>query len=156
MKMKEDMFAMQRYSSMHMLVGRTARYLLLVACLGSGLFWSACKRYEEGPFLTVLSVEKRVTNTWKWSLAIEHDQNLTGVRADSTLTFEENGQVKVCGEAACREGSWNLVTKKEKLQLIFGQQATAYDILLLKRNEMWLAFTDPASGAITRWELVSD
>lgn len=128
-------------------------FALLLAC--TLLLWG-CNRYEEGPGLSIWPAKDRVVNTWKWSLALENGLNRTGERADSTIEFTANEVVRICDtQNNCREGSWNLVTKKQKLQLIFGTRATAYTIRMLKRKEMWLSFANKDSSTVIEWELVA-
>lgn len=116
----------------------------------------SCQRYEEGPFISIWPAKDRIINTWKWSLAIENEENQTGARADSTIQFRDDEVVRICDlNENCREGTWNLVTNKKKLQLIFGRSARAYTILKLKKNEMWLYYANKDSTETTEWELVS-
>lgn len=132
---------------------RTSRLLLL--CAG-GLLLAACEynKYPEGPTTTVFTAKDRVTSDWRWKLALVNDENQTGLLRDSILTFNEDQTLSVCpreGEGACTEGEWALVTKRSKLNLIMGQQARAYEIELLRRDEMWLTFEDDSLRI--RWEL---
>jgi len=130
-------------------------HLLLLSMLGFMLL-AACSRYEEGPSFSIWPAKDRIVNIWKWSLAVENGVNRTGELADSTIEFRDDEIVRICDLSDnCREGSWNLVTKKQKLQLIFGQKATAYEIRLLKKSEMWLSFSDSDSIVRVEWELVS-
>lgn len=126
-------------------------FLLCVA----GLVWmTACEinKYDSGPSLSVLTPRERVTNTWRWKLAIENGQNKTGILQDSTIAFTKDQVVKICGtDGGCREGSWDLVRKNTKINIIFGDVATAYDIELLRFNEMWLRRSD---GTGVEWDLV--
>ncbi|MEL6133589.1 MAG: hypothetical protein AAFR59_09530, partial [Bacteroidota bacterium] len=62
--------------------------------------------------------------------------------------------VKICHtDGGCREGKWGLVSKNARLNIIFGEKASAYDILMLKQNEMWLSFSENATTI--EWELKS-
>ena len=111
-------------------------------------------KYSEGPFMSVFPAKDRVINTWEWAYALEDGVNRTGERADSTIEFLADGAVKICHlEGECREGSWNLITKKTKLQLVFGQEAVAYDIFMLKEKEMWLRYIQE-EDTVREWELV--
>lgn len=128
-------------------------FRLFISLLGLALLLNACKKYQDGPFVSFRTVENRVQNTWKWSLALENTVNRTGELADSTITFLENKTVKICGEGdTCKEGTWNLITKKSRLQLIFGTKATAYDLRFLSAKEMWLRLEDGTN--LIEWELI--
>lgn len=129
----------------------------LIALAATGVFFSGCDittTFEEGPYVSLMTVEERVTNTWEWAYALEDSFNRTGELSDSTITFETDGTLKICNlENQCREGKWHLVSKKTKLNLLFGDQATAYDIIMLKKDEMWLRSEEDAPVFIS-WELV--
>lgn len=120
------------------------------------LLLSACEynKYPEGPSISIYTAKDRITNDWLWKLAEENGENRTGILRDSVLTFRDDQVATICpreGEGPCVEGEWALVTKRTKLNLIFGQQARAYEIDLLRKNEMWLRFE--ANGENIRWEL---
>ena len=125
-------------------------FLLLIV---SGIV--GCVSYEEGPELSPFPVKYRVVKTWVWAYALENEQNLTGEKGDSIIQFRDDQIVRICDTLDnCREGRWNLVRKKQKLQMIFGEVATAYDIRMLRRDEMWLYYEDPDSDLVIEWELV--
>lgn len=124
------------------------------------LLLSSCETFEqkyvEGPIVSPYTAADRVTNTWVWAYHWVEGENLSGIYADSTLSLTEDQVVKICGpENGCREGTWRLISKKTKLQLIFGQEAVAYDIDMLKKEEMWLSLSNADSVNTVLWQLVS-
>lgn len=124
--------------------------LLFVICLSSCDY----RKYNDGPYFSVYPTENRLANTWNWQLAILDDEPLTGQYSDSTITFVDDATVQICNmEGNCREGEWSLVSKRTRLQLIFGQETQLFDIQMLKRNEIWLR-TAVGDSAIVEWELV--
>lgn len=127
---------------------------LLYFGLASLLFLMACSTYEEGPEISIFPASDRISNTWEWAAYIDNEVFRTGEWADSTIQFTDNNIVRICAGDACREGSWNFVRKRTKLQLIFGRQTIAYDIRMLRRNEIWLYFSDPDTSRVIEWELV--
>ena len=128
-------------------------YLILILLFLSGL---NCTSYEEGPEFSVWPVNQRVINTWTWGYSLQNDLNLTGEYADSLIEFTNEGIVRICDTTLqnCRQGTWNLVRKKSKLQMVFGEKATAYDIRMLRKDEMWLYYDDVDREVITEWELI--
>jgi len=128
--------------------------LFLLGMIVSGCTWLGWGKYDDGPAVSMIPVEARVRNTWKWSYAIENGENKTGDLANSTLEIATNDVLKICEGDSCKEGTWNLVTKNAKLQFIFGaDDDIAYDIKYLKNKEMWLQHND-SSGNVIYWELV--
>lgn len=131
--------------------------IVFLLCVWGMLLSTACEvnRYESGPTFSVLTPRERVTNTWQWNLALVNGENQTGILKDSTITFSKDQVVKICGlDGGCREGSWSLVRKNTKINIIFGDRAQAYDIELLRFNEMWLRTTDDVTNAGIEWDLV--
>lgn len=129
--------------------------ILLISCC----LLLACNRidpkYPEGPLVSVYPADDRVTNTWEWAYHYDDGQNRSGEYADSTLVISDNNIVQVCGPGdACREGTWRLISKRSRLQFIFGQEAIAYDIDMLRKNEMWLSVKDADSVSTVIWQLV--
>ena len=113
-------------------------------------------KYVEGPLVSPFPASDRVTNTWEWAYHWDSGVNLSGEYKDSTLQITADNVVKICGEGdACREGTWRLISKKKRLQFIFDEKATAYDIDMLKKNEMWLSFKNADSVNTVIWQLVS-
>ncbi len=132
-------------------------FLIVILGLSSlSLLHCDYRKFEEGPFLSVFPSESRLVNTWHWQLAIQDDEPLTAQYADSTITFFEDASVQICNqENLCREGLWSFVSKRTRLQLIFGAETKLFDILMLKRDEIWLR-TAVGDTAIVEWELVAE
>ncbi len=121
---------------------------------------SACqnwdRKYEEGPLVSPFPASHRAANTWKWAYFDDNGQNRSGEYADSTLVLGADNVAKICGpQDVCREGTWRLISKREQLQLIFGNDAVAYDIQMLRRKEMWLSFSSADSTYELNWQLVA-
>ncbi|TAE46911.1 MAG: hypothetical protein EAZ89_19100 [Bacteroidetes bacterium] len=114
---------------------------------------AACDKYPEGPELSPWPPSFRVVNTWKWAYALENGKNITADLQTTTIEFTEDQICRICKGDSCSEGTWNFVNKKEKLQLIFDNEARAYDIQMLRKVEIWLQYTDPDSSFSVQWEL---
>jgi hypothetical protein len=119
-----------------------------------GLMCSGCeyRKYPEGPVTSVIPAKDRLANTWRWALAVRDDENRTGILNDSTIEFRSGGEVLICPEGGfdCREGNWALVTRRSKLNLIFGDSAQTFDIERLTRDEVYLRSSE---GEAVYWEL---
>jgi hypothetical protein len=120
--------------------------LLLPACIG---------RYDDGPEVNVWPVRDKIINEWKWAYAVENGVNRTGELSGYTIEFTRDDSVKTCSpEGNCEVGYWNLISKKQKLQLIYGDSAIAFDITRIKMKELWLIRNDTIKNQKIRWELV--
>ncbi|MEO0898893.1 MAG: hypothetical protein AAFY71_20945 [Bacteroidota bacterium] len=133
------------------------RKLIFLCLILTGIVLSSCewRKYESGPTISVVTPRERVTNTWRWKLAIEDGENLTGILKDSTITFATDQTLRICGpDGGCRDGKWDLVRRNTKLNLIFGETANALDIEFLTLGEMWLRGTTSDSTLSLEWDLV--
>lgn len=131
-----------------------SKLLAGLTCLAA-LLLGGCEyqKYPEGPFTSFLTAERRLERTWRWAIALEEGDNVTGILADSTIEFFDDKTVQICpleGDS-CREGTWALVTRSSKLNLIFGEQAEAFDIQRLTQKEVYLQSTE--TNVDTYWEL---
>ncbi|MEO0472111.1 MAG: hypothetical protein AAF206_20970 [Bacteroidota bacterium] len=126
---------------------------LLMLCLGL-VSCSDDPKYPEGPDASIYTARQRVTNLWEWSLVLDDNTALTGIYADSTIEFTNDDVVRICDlEGNCREGEWSLVSKRTRLQMIFGRKTEVFDIRMLRKNEMWLRMGTDSSTI--DWELRS-
>ena len=64
---------------------------ILVAFVGM----AACKKYEEGPFISFRSPEKRLCKTWYLKELTDQDNNSYDVNENTTATFDKNGNVYI-------------------------------------------------------------
>lgn len=128
---------------------------IFLLCLCSTLLLRCdYRKYDEGPFFSIYPTEGRLAGSWQWQLALTADQPLTGLYADSTITFSETGSVSVCDlENNCRDGSWSLVSRRTRLQMIFGAKTELFDIRMLTRKEIWLQQSVDGSLQL-EWELI--
>jgi hypothetical protein len=123
---------------------------------------TACTtKYPEGPELSFLTAKQRVEGKWKWAIArkIEEGQetNLSLRFTADTLEFLADGTVTDSRYGLT--GNWDLVSKNTEINLLFGEQADslsipsaiAFQIKLLKADEMWLEFEDDST--MIEWQL---
>jgi hypothetical protein len=136
--------------------------LLLVAIF---VFSPACKRkYEEGPFFSVIPAKDRLTRDWNWVLARRTTdgvtENLSQRLTDATLSIKDDGSWSE--NRYNTVGNWELVSNNNELNLIFEQRgdslgvpstAVAFDIRQLTQKDLWLIFED--SVEILEWQLVA-
>ena len=108
--------------------------------LGAG----SCKKYDEGPALSLKSKKSRVANEWK----IEYAYDFKDGEDETADYFGETWEFSKDGEWLEREngsidksGTWEFVSDKETLKIVrtgTGSSTDHYDILKLKEKEMWL------------------
>lgn len=123
--------------------------IALLAILALSL--SSC-RYDEGPFISVKSAEKRVANSWNYDLALKNGLNITrgegsvGIKFhQSSVGFDESGRysmIEVNDTAEIEiDGAWSFADKKKQLVLTPFDETYSertLNIIKLTSNEMWL------------------
>lgn len=116
-----------------------AKKLLLLLVVGLGL--ASCGKYEEGPGFSLRSKKARVANEWKVGYAYDREEQveITTDFSGETWAFTKDGEFfeKENGELD-KAGTWEFISDKEEIALIFTNDIDKYTILKLKENEMWL------------------
>ena len=125
---------------------------------------SACK-YEEGPFISFTSVEKRIRGAWSVSTVYKNGE-ITDTESPSIVEskrakyefFKRNILVisyinnDVLYESS---GSWEFGNKKKTINAVFMNQyynlSREYEIVKFKSNELKVRFTDDNG---MKWSLV--
>ena len=133
------------------------------------LFFSSCKKYENGPAFSLLSKKERVANTWAIQMVKENGVDKTNdyrnVFQNYKLIMDKNNMkytltYKLLGIADYSEtGSWDL--SSDKLFLVLTKDGTAsspsstsnWKILKLKEKELWIE-TNTNSSTLTELHLV--
>ena len=141
------------------------KIFFLTLCMGILILLGACddRKYEEGPFLSIWPAKDRIEGKWQWAIARETQSgevvNWSLRFEGDTLEFKADGTVTDSRYGV--EGSWTLISKKNEINILLGDKsdslrvapAIAFDIRLLKRNEMWLEFLDDSTRI--EWQLKS-
>lgn len=131
--------------------------VLILALFGSLILFEGCKKYPEGPAISLRSKKERVANTWKidavMSGGVDSTVFFTGFFNDYTLSFSKSGsytifynQVRHFGLFPVTEsGDWSFSSGKEDLtitpkQTSYGAlpQPSTLQILKLYEKELWL------------------
>lgn len=105
-----------------------------------------CKKYEDGPALSLRTKTARVANTWKVEHAFEIGTGsvTTSDHANETWELTRKGEyIKRDNNAIDESGSWKFISDKEALEIQRVDKSTKYyTITRLKNNEMWLKDSD--------------
>jgi len=115
---------------------------------GLTLILPSCKKYEEGPALSLRSKKERISNTWVIESAFRNNVNISDAYKDFILIMNKNGsatlQLKVIVFSSeiflQTDGTWTLEEFNENLRLNFenNDYDRYYEILKLKETELWL------------------
>ena len=125
---------------MKILITKTS--LLILAAL----IFSGCKKYEEGPSISLRSKTARVANVWavEYAIDLEDGEVITADFFEETWGFTKDGEyVEYKNGAIDKIGSWQFVIDKEAIEITKPAGITTdveiYTILKLKEREMWLS-----------------
>lgn len=114
--------------------------LLLAAALITVINFSSCKKYEDGPTLSLRTKMSRITGEWEvvrignqsfpyggYSLEMEFDKS-----GDITYTYSYGTY------SYSYSGDWEFSNDKEEIELTFDNNIQELEILRLTNDELWL------------------
>ncbi len=120
------------------------RLLTLFTVISFVLSLTACKKYEDGPRLSISTKKARITNQWLLVEKIKSrtkinvnffDEQILDLKRDHSFIYSEGSAAAV--------GEWEFGSDKESLVLsVFLGNAIRFKILRLTRNELWLQEDD--------------
>jgi len=100
---------------------------------------TSCKKYEEGPMLSLRSKTSRVAGDWVLDKATQDGVDITSTVQIDYITFEKEGAYKFVGGGLEVIGTWSFDDKKENL--IIKETGSAdqqkFKIIKLKNKELW-------------------
>ena len=121
---------------------------ILLGLVGTAFMLPSCKKYEDGPSLSLRSKKARIANTWQIESATDNGNDVSADYDDYTLELTKSGGATlsvnyVFGGSNFQistSGTWDLINDKEDLRLDFDEDDSdvTYRILRLKEKELWL------------------
>ena len=118
--------------------------LSLIAMIGLGaLTTPSCKKYEEGPGISLMSKKARLTGTWKKDRYVYSDNTEISANEDAEVEFKKDGTMILTSTNSffpfSISGTWEFSDNKERLTTkieVFGSDETeTAKIILLKNKE---------------------
>ena len=126
---------------------KKVKFLLSITTILLLTFYG-CKKYPEGPSVSLRSRTERVANNWKVGQVLDKGKDVTSRYNKYELTTTESGIAKltvkydIFGTAFeyATTGTWVFVSNQEKLSFDFNNDNAdgVYQILKLEEQEMWL------------------
>ena len=127
--------------------------LLKYTIIFAGLFlFFGCNKYPDGPKFTILSRTTRMAGEWDLIQTNHSNGTITYNNDSYTLNLTKDGDADAYIGNVTVYGTWEFMSKDEKLKLIFGNSSYTYRILRLKEKELWLQ--DESTGDVDRYENV--
>ncbi len=111
--------------------------------------FTACKKGDDDPAVSVYSRKDRFTNTWTLNKYEKNGvvQDISGttykyaVFNNGTLTQTIEGTVFGFPTREVNDGTWSFMNDDEDVKIIIGSDATIYNIQRLATKELWLRTT---------------
>ena len=116
------------------------------------LSFGACKRYTDGPLLSLKSPTSRISNTWEVeSASDENGKDVSGSYSPYILTFKKDGtyqvQANISGNlSVVNNGTWEFIDNKKSVVTTFKTNignttitnVDTVEILKLKSKKLWV------------------
>ncbi|HBX49771.1 MAG: hypothetical protein A2275_00060 [Bacteroidetes bacterium RIFOXYA12_FULL_35_11] len=117
---------------------------------------SSCKKYEEGPVLSLRFKNARVAGVWTYDKVTVSGNDFTSLYANEKVEFTKDGKAKwTYSSALSKDGEWKFNDDKSKLMTKFDNVSTwiEYEIIKLRNDQLWLKKTE--GNSITEYQLGS-
>ena len=130
-------------------------YLILFAS-SLFLFSTGCKKYDDGPLISLKSKKSIITNIWILDEVLENGVTAVpqpsvvffggvfeGVHGEELELLDNNSASCKKNDQIMREGAWKLNEDKTVLKIDFGISIVVdWEILKLKTKELWVMEND--------------
>ena len=104
---------------------------------------SGCKKYEDGPGLSLSSKKSRVAANWEFKKVLYNSFDETSEYLDYILEMEKDGDFNVVSNGNIDHGKWDFALDKEALDFRYDSGATErYNIKRLTEKDLWMEFID--------------
>lgn len=120
---------------------KTKTILLCLFVLIGLITFDSCKKYPDGPMLSLRTKTARVSNVWKVEKCTKNGADITASKTDRTYEFRKDGVFIYTSGSKTEQGSWAFINKKEWLD-VKTSDPYKWEILRLKEKEMWVREND--------------
>lgn len=129
---------------------KTKNLLLSLFVLLSLIAFDSCKKYPDGPMLSLRTKTERVSNVWIVEKCTKNGTDITASKTDRTYELKKDGTFIYTSSSKTEQGTWAFIDKKEWLE-VKTSDPFKWEILRLKEKEMWVREND---GDIFEYHLV--
>ena len=104
----------------------------------------SCKKYPDGPALSLRSKTARVANTWKVENYKENGNDYTSLVAGYMETYSKDGNYSYSWGILSGTGKWAFQNDDKEIRItgINNQSSTTLYILKLQEKEFWYYYMD--------------
>jgi hypothetical protein len=104
----------------------------------------SCKKYPEGPALSLRSKTERISNTWKIENYSVNGADLTSLVSNYTETFTKDNNYSYSWGIINGTGTWAFQNNKMEVKLIGNESFSSRTLIILKLEEktLWYYYMD--------------
>jgi hypothetical protein len=121
------------------------KFALLIVFAGLLTFGiESCKKYPDGPAISLKTRKERVANTWRVDNYKVNGTDFTSLVSDYTETFTKDGNYSYQWGILGGSGSWSFQNKDEEIKLTGIENQSSYTLVILKLEEktFWYYYMD--------------
>lgn len=104
----------------------------------------SCKKYPDGPMLSLRSRTERVSNTWKVDNYKENGNDYTSLVSGYTETFTKDGNYSYSWGSLAGTGTWAFQNHDAEIRITGVSNQSDYTLVILKLEEkqFWYYYMD--------------
>lgn len=100
---------------------------------------SGCKKYEDGPGLSLSSKKSRVAAEWQFKKVLYNSVDETSEYLDYTWEMTKDGDFNLVSNGNIDHGTWDFALDKEGLDFRFDDGSLVrYNIKRLTAKDLWM------------------
>lgn len=124
-----------------------ATNLLFAICIA--LMTVACKKYDDGPRLSLRTKKARLANEWTFDyVRAPNGDDLTAQNAGIILEFTKDGDFARVQGSFAETGTWRFAHDDENVIVTIGTSSSLLHITRLKEREFWFTIAE-SNGTYT-------
>ncbi|MBX2984564.1 MAG: hypothetical protein LC109_12035 [Bacteroidia bacterium] len=108
--------------------------------------FSSCKKYEDGPSMSLRSKKARLVGKWEIEKYFLNEKDYThemlSVIKDNSFTFKSDGTYEVFVDGEGDNGKWEFNSDKTKILITIDNETETWTIRRLTNSELWFEYMD--------------
>ncbi len=130
-------------------------FLLVFTCI----LLSSCKKYEDGPLVSIRSKTDRLSNFWMVDSYTVDGEDSTNKYIDFTWRFGKDQSFDFFGTLNgarwARTGIWEFTGNHAFIGMmnLASDSLYEFEIMKLKERKLWFSQVDPRTGSYREWHL---
>jgi hypothetical protein len=110
------------------------------------LMMPSCKKYPDGPFISLHSKTERVAQTWRVGNYLKNGTDNTSMYSNYSETYTKQGSYSYSWGVLSGSGTWAFTNDASDIQLTGTSNQNSYTLVILKleQNAFWYYYMDGA------------